>query len=208
MKISETTLWFLESDCVKEFGQEKGRAVFQQAEQIYQELLQRTDDRDSDAIRAHLQAKLFPPMAYYKALQGEGIPQDQALEYVRRETRKAANVKKEEMRQLAKMPFAYTVYRLGVKRHMKKNFPEEGWQTEWMQCDGKEIHFNLTRCLYWELSNAYGCPELCSVYCENDDISFSGLLPKIRFERTGTLGSGSSCCDFHFRKGSPHRRRD
>jgi hypothetical protein len=34
----------------------------------------------------------------------------------------------------------------------------------------------------------------------NDDISFSGLLPKIRFERTGTLGNGSPYCDFHFLK--------
>ena len=46
----------------------------------------------------------------------------------------------------------------------------------------------------------YDCPELCCVYCENDDISFSGLLPKIRFERTGTLGNGSPYCDFHFLK--------
>ena len=39
-----------------------------------------------------------------------------------------------------------------------------------------------------------------SSYHENDDISFSGLLPKIRFERTGTLGNGSPYCDFHFLK--------
>ena len=45
---------------------------------------------------------------------------------------------------------------------------------------------------------AHGCPELCRVYCENDNIAFSGLLPRIRFQRSGTLGTGGDCCDFHF----------
>ena len=139
-------------------------------------------------------------MAYYKALRGEGINQNEALEYVRNETHKAANVQKEEMKKLGSMPFAYTIYRLGVKKHMRKNFPDDGWTTEWVKCNGKEIHFNLHNCIYWELTKMYDCPELCCVYCENDDISFSGLLPKIRFERTGTLGNGSQYCDFHFLK--------
>lgn len=198
MKLNETTLSFLEKDCIQIFGSQKGDAIFRQAERIYQSLIAQADDRGSDAIRTHLLLKLFPPIAYYKALLNEGIPKNEALDYVRRETRKAASVKKEEMRQLTKMPFAYTIYRMGVKRHMKKNFPDEGWETEWVQCDHTQIHFNLHRCLYWDTVNACGCPELCCVYCENDLISFSGLLPKIRFDRNGTLGDGAACCDFHF----------
>ncbi len=34
-------------------------------------------------------------------------------------------------------------------------------------------------------------------FCENDDIAFNGLMPKIRFERNGTLGQGMNKCDFH-----------
>ena len=179
MKLNETTLPFLEVDCIQQFGQEKGKLIFEQAEKIYQELLNNADYRNNAAIQNHLQLKLFPTLAYYKALRGEGINQNEALEYVRNETHKAANVQKEEMKKLGSMPFAYTIYRLGVKKHM---------------------HFNLHNCIYWELTKMYDCPELCCVYCENDDISFSGLLPKIRFERTGTLGNGSPYCDFHFLK--------
>lgn len=39
---------------------------------------------------------------------------------------------------------------MGVKKHMTKNFPPEGWETEWVRCDGKEIHFNLCSCLYYD----------------------------------------------------------
>ncbi|MBD5507811.1 MAG: L-2-amino-thiazoline-4-carboxylic acid hydrolase [Lachnospiraceae bacterium] len=200
MKMNETTLSFLENDCVQQFGNEKGTTIFQRAEIIYQQLLNKADYRNSAAIQNHLQFKMFPTMAYYKALRAEGISQEKALEYVRKETHKAASVQKEEMSKLGNMLFAYTFYRLGVKKHMRKNFPDEGWKTEWIKCNGKEIHFNLHSCIYCELTNMYECPELCCVYCENDDISFSGLLPQIRFERTGTLGSGSPYCDFHFIK--------
>lgn len=200
MRISETTFPFLENDCVQTFGAEKGSAIFQQTEALYQKLLSGADYKNSDAVKEHLQRKLFPPMAYYKVLCANGISKDKALEYVKQETHKAASVKRDEMKKLANLPFAYNIYRMGVKKHMRKNFPDAGWQTEWIRCDRKEIHFNLHRCIYRDLTNQYGCPELCCVYCENDDISFSGLMPRIRFERNGTLGNGAPYCDFHFIK--------
>ena len=200
MRISETTFPFLENDCVQTFGAEKGSAIFQQTEALYQQLLSGADYKNSDAVKEHLQRKLFPPMAYYKVLCANGISKEKALEYVKQETHKAASVKRDEMKKLANLPFAYSIYRMGVKKHMRKNFPDAGWQTEWIRCDRKEIHFNLHRCIYRDLTNQYGCPELCCVYCENDDISFSGLMPRIRFERNGTLGNGAPYCDFHFIK--------
>lgn len=200
MRISETTFPFLENDCVQTFGAEKGSAIFQQTEALYQKLLSGADYKNSDAVKEHLQRKLFPPMAYYKVLCANGISKEKALEYVKQETHKAASVKRDEMKILANLPFAYSIYRMGVKKHMRKNFPDAGWQTEWIRCDRKEIHFNLHRCIYRDLTNQYGCPELCCVYCENDDISFSGLMPRIRFERNGTLGNGAPYCDFHFIK--------
>ena len=200
MNIGETTLSFLQEDCVREFGEKDGERLFRLAEQEYQKLLCAADYRNSGAVREHLQKKLFPPMAYYKALCAAGYAKEAALDCVRKETRKAAQAKQDEMRGLAQMPFAYSIYRMGVKKHMKKNFPDAGWETEWVCCNSREIHFNLRRCIYWDLARQYGCPELCCVYCQNDEVAFSGLLPKIRFERAGTLGGGAACCDFHFIK--------
>lgn len=130
MRINETTLSFLENDCIQIFDAEKGRAIFQQTEAIYQKLLNSADYKNSDTIQNHLQLKLFPPMAYYKALCMHGISKEKALEYVKRETHKAALIKRDEMQKLANMPFAYSIYRMGVKKHMKKNFPDTGWETE------------------------------------------------------------------------------
>lgn len=61
MKISETTLPFLKNDCLQIFGQETGTAIFQRTETIYRELLQNTEQPKSDAVKEHMQRKLFPP---------------------------------------------------------------------------------------------------------------------------------------------------
>lgn len=202
MKAFESTnLPFLREDCEKEFAQPMGTRIFGRAQDLYHELAAQADDKGNPAIAEHLRGKLLPAMAYYKALLAEGIPKNNALAAVRRETQKAALIKKESSARMVRIPFAFLVYRMGVKSHMRMNFPMEGWETEWVSNSAREIHFNLHRCLYWDLCRQQGCPELCTVYCENDITAFSGLLPKIRFERSGTLGEGAACCDFHFING-------
>lgn len=198
MTLEDTTLPFLAQDCRQAFGPTEGDTIYQQTEVRFQALLAQADDRGSPAIRDHLARKLLPPLAFYQVLRARGMDQAAALDQVRQETRQAAQNKKRDMASLTRLPFAYTLYRLGVKRYLAKSFPPAGWDTQWVRCDGKEIHFNLRTCLYQEVTQALGCPELCPLYCENDDIAFSGLAPKILFRRTGTLASGAPCCDFHF----------
>ena len=198
--IRDSKLFFLEEDCVKLFEAKAGKEIFARAENRYNELCGNADFKGSEAIRYHLTMNLYPTMAYYQVLREYGFEQEDALTYVRKETSRAANIKKAEQTKTARMPFAFLMYRLLVKPVMKKNFPKEGWDTIWVRCDGREIHFDMTHCIYKDVCDAEGCPELCSVFCENDDIAFSGLMPKIRFERSGTLGKGANCCDFHFIK--------
>ncbi len=200
MRIDETPFAFLLADCIRGFGEEKGRRIYHEADDIFSKLEAEADCKDNDAIREHIQMKLLPPMAYYKALLAEGCDKNTSLDLVRKETQKTAEKKKGEMSKMARLPFAYSIYRMGVKTFMTKNFPSEGWKTEWVRCDRMEIHFNLHSCIYWDMCRKYDCPELCTVYCENDNISFSGLLPRIHFRRSGTLAAGAEFCDFHFQK--------
>lgn len=195
-----TNLSFLQEDCEKQFADPVGSRIYSRAEELYQQLTAKAEDKGNPVIQEHMHGRLFPAMAYYQALLAEGIPQKEALAFVELETQKAAVKNKEKNAQMVRMPFAFLLYRMGVKSYMKKSFPAEGWETEWVRCDADEIHFNLHRCIYWDLCQQNGCPELCTVYCANDITAFSGLMPKIRFERNGTLGEGAEYCDFHFVK--------
>lgn len=59
MKLNETTLSFLEVDCIQQFGKEKGNLIFEQVEKIFQELLNNADYRNNAAIQNHLQSLGF-----------------------------------------------------------------------------------------------------------------------------------------------------
>lgn len=198
--LAKTNLFFLEEDLTALFGCDEGARLFALTETIYADLCACGDDRNNAAIRMHLTTNLFPPMAYYRALRQSGYEEAEALSLVRRETGRSAENKQREQAKLTKLPCTYLLYRLAIKGVMRKQFPSAGWETEWIRCDGKELHFNLKRCLYQDVCEQEDCPELCSVYCDNDDIAFRGLLPKIRFERSGTLAKGAPCCDFHLIK--------
>lgn len=57
------------------------------------------------------------------------------------------------------------------------------------------VHFEISSCPYQRHTAALGVPELCNLFCTNDDIIY-GNLPNVRFSRNGTLGRGAAVCDF------------
>lgn len=198
--LENTKLFFLEEDILKKIGKENGKKICLKVEELYDQYISTIDFQADEAVNNHLITNLFPTMAYYNALRDSGCNINDALSLVREETQKASETKKSENQKMLKMPFTYLMYRLAAKGVIKKSFPYEAFETKWICCNSKEIHFDFHKCIYNDLTKQYGCPELCTVFCENDDITFSGLMPKIRFERTGTLGQGMDKCDFHLIK--------
>lgn len=198
MEIKKTQLYFLKEDCIKKFGEVKGEKIFLLTEKNYKEFCNKRDYRGSKAIREHMLMNLFPTMAYYKTLREFGYNENEAIKLVKEETFKSALDKKKKQERLKKIPGTYSLYRALIKSVIRKKFPIKGWDTEWVSRNKEAIHFNFYRCLYKDICDEESCPELCKVFCENDDIAFSGLLPKIKFQRNKTLGNGYACCDFHF----------
>ena len=57
------------------------------------------------------------------------------------------------------------------------------------------ISGKLRHCAH-DTCTEYGCPELCRCFCDSDAISYTGLHPKLIWERSMTLGRGNDRCDF------------
>ena len=200
MNFSDTYFGFLQADCLAEFGEEKGDAIYRETETLFQSFLASADYRDNDSIRKHMQKNIFPVMAYYLVLQENGYAKEKAYEMTLKETQKMAAMGREQNKKMTKLPFTYQIFKMFCKKVMKKAYPPVGWETEWIRFDGQEIHLDLKTCLYVDVTTQHGCPELCTVFCKNDTTSFEGLAPKIRFERQSTLAEGGKYCDFHFIK--------
>ncbi len=59
------------------------------------------------------------------------------------------------------------------------------------------LAFDIHQCLYHDLCEKYGCPELTGLFCKGDHFLFDDMK-KIDFQRSQTLGEGGELCDFHF----------
>jgi hypothetical protein len=200
MIYKNTNFPFLSKDCIYEFGSENGKKIYDAACVRLISMLETADYRNNKSIQKHISKNMFPTIAYYLTLLDHGYSKDEAYHVTLKVTQKAAHIQKIKNNSFAKLPFAYHLFKLFIKLIMKNQYPKEGWDIEYMIFDDKEIHFNFKTCIYAEMTSKYNCPELCTVFCKNDPVVFSGYEPKIYFKRKGTIAEGAAYCDFHFIK--------
>lgn len=64
----------------------------------------------------------------------------------------------------------------------------------------EEVHFNVTRCRYSEMYREMGLGEIGHLLsCNRDGTFCTGFNPAIKLDRTQTIMSGASHCDFRYR---------
>ena len=74
--------------------------------------------------------------------------------------------------------------------------PAAGFAPKELQTGNGVWRVDMMKCPYHDTCAEYGCPELCRCFCDSDDISYTGLHPKLIWERSMTLGRGNDHCDF------------
>jgi hypothetical protein len=146
---------------------------------------------------------MLPIIALYVTLKQFGSNNDDALEFTSYILQIACLKAQNKNRILGRIPFGYSMFRFFCKSVITSQYPHEGWRTEWVRYDKREIHFNFTSCIYVDITYQYNCFELCALFCANDDITLAGFAPVINFLRSKTIGRGDSHCDFHFINGKP-----
>ena len=69
---------------------------------------------------------------------------------------------------------------------------------EIIQATEKETEYHVKKCPYVDFCREYGCPEIITVFCDSDDISFGNIHPRLIWGRTKTIGRGDPVCDFRY----------
>ena len=185
---------------IETFGSAKGHTLFAQQEKLLRDLVE-SEPHKPIPQRVTLAQMILPCIALYKTLLKNtllknNIPQADAYEYLRHyllDTVAAgmhASTAKVEV-----IPGFFWLYRAGFLAVVRI---AGLWESS--QRSGKDF-FDITihKCLWHTACAEHGCPELCRLFCDADNVTYGGLR-KIGFARTSTLGYGGSCCDFHFFK--------
>lgn len=206
MDYEKTELYFLQKDVLRYFGDEEGQKIFRRAAKLYAELVVTTDYKNSQTLERQLKRLIYPVLAFYKTLLTFGYKVPNALGIVRTETEKAARESASVLANQMRPLFPYRAFRRNIKNFMEYKFPSGGWESAGLRARGKKISFQIRHCLYYAITNKFGCPELCGVFCDYERVSFAGLRPQIECECEGTLANGHEFCDFHFNKGTRRER--
>ena len=193
MKIKQEKL--IKKFLIEEFEEEKGLSLYHNQTIKLNFLIDNIRDKTKNQ-RKTLINTILPRIALYKMLEESDIDEALSYEYVRKYmTNFVASKKHSSMVKIEKVPGFYTIYRNIFLKIMRKTDLQKSNQEK-----GKN-YFNvtITKCLWHTACVENGCPNLCPLFCDVDDITYGGLK-KIGLSRTKTLGYGADCCDFHMFK--------
>nr|WP_158579343.1 L-2-amino-thiazoline-4-carboxylic acid hydrolase [Butyricicoccus sp. OF13-6] len=138
---------------------------------------------------------ILPRIALYKVLQAE-LPAEETFTHMR--TYMMDWVAAEKHAFTAKMEFVPGFYRIYSYCFLKIMRTSDLWEST-QEHDKTHFSASITKCLWHTACQENGCPELCPLFCDVDDVTYGGLH-KLGFSRTKTLGCGGDCCDFRFFK--------
>lgn len=180
---------------IEKYGREQGTALFEKQADALDALVAGIHDKTENQKKTLVQTVL-PRIALYRALQASGFAQPEAYGCVQIYMMDRVGAKKyASTAKMEKVPGFYALYSHIFLRIMRTTDLQESTQAA-----GKDyFDVTITRCLWHTACVENGCPELCRLFCDVDDVTYGGLR-KMGFTRTKTLGTGGDCCDFHFYK--------
>ncbi len=162
-------------------------------------MIHKADYKGSKYIRWHMDTNMLPTIAIYLSFKEHEASSDKAYALTDEVLQISRLINRKKNKKAGKLPFGYYAFSLFCRSIVKKQYPAQGWEIEWVEYSSRQIHFNMKSCIYLETTKKYNCPELCPLFCANDDVILSGYRPAIVFERSGTLAKGQDGCDFHFK---------
>ena len=144
----------------------------------------------------HLQRQILPGIAAYETLQ-RVMPKEEALQTVHGYVEELARTSHKQLAALLHIPGLYRlVPGVFVKSTRSVFGPAAGFDSKELQVGNGIWRVDMMKCPYHDTCVAYGCPELCCCFCDSDDISYTGLHPKLIWHRTKTLANGGAYCDY------------
>lgn len=143
----------------------------------------------------HLNAQILPGIAIYETLQTI-LSKDEAYAVVHTIVASHAKTIRVKIERLLKIPGLYRLVPSIFSKMTQSLFgPSAGFAaTKYPIKHGWRI--DMTQCPYFDTCRQNRCPELCTCFCDSDDISYDHLHKNLIWHRSKTLGRGNECCDF------------
>ena len=169
MKITQQKL--IKSFLTEEFGKDKGDLLFDRQEHTLNKLIENTENKTKNQMKTLTQT-ILPRVALYKALSEGDLEKEDVYKYMRKYMMdKVAEKKHASTAKMEKVPGFYFIYSSIFLKIMRTTDLQES-----VQSHGKDYYdVTITKCLWHTACVENGCEELCSLFCDVDDVTYGGL---------------------------------
>lgn len=183
----------IEKYLVERLGQEAAHELFARQSELLEKLITGTSGKSKNQMET-LEQTILPRVALLKALNEQISSSEEATELMRGYMMDVVAAQKHASTTgMQVVPGFFAIYKRVFLRVMGTS---DLWEST--QSHGHDFFdARITKCLWHDACVENGCPELCPLFCDVDDVNYGGLR-KMGFSRTKTLGYGGDCCDFHF----------
>lgn len=187
----------MEQYLISKYGETEGKEILKKTNERIKKLLSNFKLTTSEKRTDKLKDVILPRIALYEILQEKGIRKQDAYEVVAEYVQKVICKKtKKQYKTMEKIPGFFAIFkRMFTKVTLNSDF----WTSTLKEYKKDCFAVDITKCLWHDACVEAGCPEVCPLFCNCDDENYGGLK-KLKFIRKGSLGKGSSVCDFKFEK--------
>jgi len=177
---------------INEFGKEQGEKIYKQQQEMFYTLIEQSKGKSKGQLKT-LKKHILPRIALYEVLKKIPMDKEIALQTVEKYFFKEVEKKVNIVHKIEILPCFFKIFRMIFNKALKA----DNWKLSIEQSDNEAMIFTIKKCLWHDACVEHNCPELCSMFCKSDDMSY-GSMKKIIFKRTQTLGRGGEYCDFKF----------
>ena len=162
-----------------------------------QQLLSENSDYVDDKNYGHL-CNLITSLAMVMVLEENGKARSEAEKAVADAMYKFIEPQIKSMEKLASHSWFVDFLKFSMPIKFR-NTLGYGWSVDFPEAPKGVFSMVTHKCIYAQIFEKYGMPEMTAVFCKVDDILYSNL-PCAEFLYTQQIGNGGAVCDYTFKK--------
>ena len=180
---------------VNEWFSDRAKELSDEYDKRLAELLDENKDASKEKM-LHLKAQILPGIAAYEVLRTI-MSKEAAYDTIHGYTEKHAIEGKIKLEKILRIPGLYRIVPRLFAKMVRKIFNEDAGSRSYEYKTKPSVwRIDMLECPYYNTCKDYGCAELCTCFCDSDDVSYGSLHKNLIWHRTQTLGRGDKCCDF------------
>lgn len=180
-------------DLYKEWDEEDRALLIDKMNVLLFENSQYTDSKNYGFL-----CNLLTSLAIVQVLESKGMPRKEAEQYTADAMYKFIEPQIKSMKKLASNGWFVRFLKLTMPMKFR-NTLGYGWDVEFPKCGRDEFSMITHKCIFHQVFEKYGMPEMTAIFCKVDDILYSNL-PRADFLYSQQIGNGGTMCDYKFRR--------